>query len=236
MPPLLLALLATAQVEIDPLSTSDLDRLAGLLKARVAVIEVELIPNEDEPLRPEERLVYGIPLTPDRVACVAQLLEDHRALRIAGPGGRLSAAVDVIDPEHRVAVLATPKPLSTIGLTVSEPLSAEAREMDAPVFALVATTDEATAMSGVITDPGYRPEHEGLPTVSLILQLGMPVFDEKLRWVGFARTVAWDKNRNLLITPEVVDEARRKAEAERSPAVDPPVRPWWGKPISPRSR
>jgi len=217
----------SAPARIDPLDVDDLAGATARLRKRVAEVRVEVDVPDDMPLMAESTTAYCIPWSDDRLACLAQLLNRSKAIRVLGPDGAMPAKKEFVDGERRVTILKTERPLPTIGLVVSEPLAPEAREMDASVFALVSTAPGATTLSGIITDPGVRPEHEGMPTTTLELQRGMPVFDTRLRWVGFARSLGWDESRDLLIPPELVRAAIEARTIEREEPGR--ARPWWAK-------
>jgi hypothetical protein len=222
----LLGPLLVAQT-VDPLSADDLDALADRLRARVAEIHVDVQVPDDLPLLNDEEIVYGVAIDERHVLCVAQLLDRARAIWVHGPTGRTRAKLVLDDRERRIAILETGRPVSAVGLEPSAPLPRDAREQDQPVFALIATTGDGTALSGVITDPGYQIQNEGHPTTTLKLTRGMPVFDVELRWVGLSRTLAWDPNDALLIPPELVEAARDAAAPKPEPKA--PERPWWAK-------
>ncbi|MEO1337446.1 MAG: hypothetical protein AAFV29_17510, partial [Myxococcota bacterium] len=132
------------------------------------------------------------------------------------------------DTPRRVALFRTEKPLASIGLKSSQPLDRDKRQVDADVFALVNTDPGAGVLQGVITQVGREPEYEGHPRTSLELSFGMPVFDAYTRWVGFARAVAWDRDRQMLIPPDKVRLART-ATAAPAAAPEKPSRPWWAR-------
>ncbi|HJL43220.1 MAG TPA: hypothetical protein RMG48_18075 [Myxococcales bacterium LLY-WYZ-16_1] len=213
---------------IDPTSLDDLARIPAMLRARVAVVELQLQEVRDLPLLPERRTFYGVPIGPHRVACVAQFLEHGKAAVLKGPEGRAPAFIEVDDRERRVAVLRSERPVADLGLMVPAPLPKDERVEDASVFALLDPGPDGTAVSGVIQDPGVRPELDHLPVSTLQLKLGMPVFDEHFRWVGLARTVGWDVQPGLLIPPELVEQARTEAARTQNPPAPEAQRPpWW---------
>ena len=167
-------------------------------------------------------------IDPVTVATVAQLCTDASSVQVIGPKGRLAAKVRLLDLERRVALLRTEAPLARVGLEVSRPLAVDERTEDAEVFALVNTDPGAGVVHGVITQVGQEPEYEGHPRTTLDLSFGMPVFDAYARWVGYARTVAWDRDRHMLIPPDKITLARTST-APRVKAPETPKRPWWAR-------
>ena len=209
------------------LSTTDLDALAPVLRTRVATLRM-VIPPPPGQLSDPERIVFGVVVDPRTVATVAQLCKGATEIEVIGPKGRLKAKMPLIDMERRVALIRTGKPLIDIGLVVSPPLAVKDRQENAEVFALVSTSPGAGVMHGVITQVGLQPEYEGHPRTTIDLAAGMPVFDAYTRWVGYARTVAWDRDRRMLIPPDKVTLARTST-APSAPAVEKPKRPWWAR-------
>lgn len=213
----------------------DMAAVPSMLLRRVAVLTIDLEERPDLPLLPPSRLGYAIPIGPQRVACLAHLLEHGESVSVSGPTGTATASIELDDRQARVAVLRTSRPLSALGLELSKPLRPDDRIKDANVFALLEATPSGTAVAGVIADPGVEERLERLVVTTLDLALGMPVFDSRLRWVGLSRTVGWDKQKGLLIPPEKVEAARAEAEAHRAPPPPPKSeRPWWARP--PRRR
>ena len=212
------------------LSTNDLDALATILRARVATIEVDVKPQKDL-LTDPMRIVFGVAIDAHTVATVAQLLSDARSVKVRGPSGSDSGRIELLDLERRVALVRTERPLSSLGLKVSSPLPRKSRKPDDEVFALVNTDPGAGVVHGVITETGEELECEGHPRTTLSLSFGMPVFDASVRWVGVARTVAWDRDRQMLIPPDKVKVARSSTgrDAPAGPAAEKPKRPWWAR-------
>lgn len=229
--PLLIAQSTASPPALNPLDLQDLDAATPRLRARVAEIRIEVDVPPDLPLLSDQEIAYGVVIDPRTVVCVAQLLDRAERIEIVGPTGAVSAVRVLDDRTARIALLEAERPLSSVGLEVSPPLPKAEREMDAAVFALISTTPDATTLSGVIADPGLKPEHEGHPTTSLRLTRGMPIFDARLRWLGLSRTLAWDPQKDLVIPPEMVDAARERHRAEIRKRSQPPApqRPWWAK-------
>lgn len=213
--------------------TEDLHELAKVLKRRTAYLEVKLEPVPDQPLAEKERTGFGVVLEPKLVATNYFVLERAAEVWVIGPKQiRVRGSVVLEDVKRRVALIRTEKDLSETGLVPAEPLPQKARKIDLTVFALVSTQDLAGVVSGVLTDTGATPELEGHPKTSLALHVATPVFDGNLRFVGFARAVAWDQDKLLLVPPEMISEARTAtaAAAERQEkARRRDTRPWWAK-------
>ncbi len=213
------------------LLTNDMDELASILRTRVATLDLTIKPREDMLVDPV-RVVFGIVVDARTVATVAQLCVDAETIVVQGPKGRLPGRIRLVDLERRVALVRTDRPLSDIGLVVSKPLAPQDRREYADVFALVNTDPGAGVLQGVLTQVGRQPEYEGHPRTSLVLSFGMPVFDGYTRWVGYARTVAWDNDRQMLIPPDKVRLARTStamSDRPSSSAPEKPTRPWWAR-------
>jgi hypothetical protein len=83
-----------------------------------------------------------------------------------------------------------------------------ARRQDDTAFALVSTLDDQSVYAGIVIDPGETPELGYHVKTSLLLKFGMPAFDDHLRLLGVSRTLPWDSDQQLLITPEMIAAAR----------------------------
>ena len=218
---------APTEKRYSSLSTEDLNELALVLRQRVATIELDIKPQPGLLVDPI-RIVFGIVIDDKTIATVAQLCTDAAKAQVQGPKGSLPARVALLDLERRVALLRTDGSLQSIGLRASTPLTKSERQLDAEVFALTNTGEGAGVMDGVIMQVGELPEYEGHPRTSLSLTFGMPVFDAYTRWVGFARTVAWDKDTQMLVPPDKVRLAR-SSTVTRVAVPEKPKRPWWAR-------
>ncbi len=226
----LLALLLISQW--DPERADHLDELSRLLKTHTAYLEVKVTPDKSQPLAERERNGFGAVIGEKLVATSYFITEHARAVSIIGPKRvEIPGKVVLEDVERRVALIATERPLSDTGLSPAKPLEKKDRKEDADVFALVSTLELAGVVSGVITQTGSAPEAEGHPSTSLQLHLAMPVFDTELRFVGFARAVAWDRDKSLLVPPEMIKAARTATGAAAKRALEPQkdTHPWWAK-------
>ncbi|MBK6683519.1 MAG: hypothetical protein IPG45_03535 [Deltaproteobacteria bacterium] len=212
------------------LAIKDMEELAPVLRSQVAEIRIELFP--DGPIiGEEERIGYGVPWGERRVVLLAPLLDRAKKVWIKGPKGELPAQVILMDPVRRVAILETKVPLLQVGLRNVPVREKRERKVDDEVFALVSTAQESGVVYGVITQDGTDPEYEGHPRIDLKLDSGMPVFDDTARFVGYSRVVAFDQDRFMLITPEMIRGAQTAtASAFRKPAPeDGKKRPWWAR-------
>lgn len=211
-----------------PLVTGELDQLAQVLRRRVAYFEVKAKAPES-PLSPEPINGWGAPIDENLVVILAHVVKDATSVTVIGPTGRTSAEVVLIDLERRVAIVKTKRPVKAIGLEVVRPSPPAERKTDMNVFALVSTDEHAGVVHGVITHTGEMKEYEGHPRVDLRLAGGMPVFDDRARYIGFSRVVAWDADRYMIVPYEMIVSARTSTGAAASPAAQTPRRPWWGK-------
>lgn len=217
---------------VDPTDHQDRERMARALLPRVAYISAKPRPKKDDAFRHERRDGFGVALAPRRVVCLAFIVERAASIQIRGPSGQTTPAkVLLYDVERRVAVLEPEREVSQLGLEVVTPAWAKDRSLDQPLFALTAVT-EPFLLDGVLTDAGEADELGGLLMSDLKLAYGMPVFDDRARFVGYSRAVEWDTNRLLLISPEVIEAARTatrtegRAERERRPPP-PEESPVW---------
>lgn len=232
-PLLLLAALAAAPGaprRYSQLAIKDMEELAPVLRSQVAEVRVELFP--DGPILGEdERIGYGVPWGERRVVMLAPLLERAKKIWIKGPKGEQPARMILMDPVRRVAILETKAPLLQVGLRNVPTREKRERKVDDEVFALISTAPESGVVYGVITQDGTEPEYEGHPRIDLKLDHGMPVFDDTARFVGYSRVVAFDQDRFMLITPEMIRDAQTAtASASRKPApADEKKRPWWAR-------
>lgn len=213
--------------------TEDLHELARLLKRHTAYLEVKLEPIEDQPLAEKQRTGFGVVLEPTLVATNYFVVERAAEVFVLGPEHRrIRGEVVLADVKRRVALIRAERDLAETGLFPAEPLPKKEREKGLTVFALVSTRELSGVVDGVLTDTGAAPELEGHPRTSLALHLSMPVFDGDLRFVGYARAVAWDPDKLMLIPPEKISEARTAtaaAAARRAKEQQKDTRPWWGK-------
>lgn len=225
---LLLLLLA----QWDPQRTEHLDQLGRLLKQHTAYLEVKVKPEPRQPLSEKERNGFGVVLADDLVATSYFVVEGAERVLVVGPKKvELPGRVVLKDVKRRVALIRTERPLSDTGLSPAKTLKKSDRKQAQDVFALVSTFELAGVVHGEITDTGSSPELEGHPRVSLELYHAMPVFDAELRFVGFARTVAWDRDKSLLVPPEMITAARTATSAGAKKELEPrkDTRPWWAK-------
>ena len=56
----------------------------------------------------------------------------------------------------------------------------------------------------------------------------MPVFDARARFIGYSRTVAWDRDLQMLVPPDKISAARTATRSEGDPKPVKPS-PWWGR-------
>lgn len=209
------------------INASDREALAAELFTRVAYLEVSVERDPDQPAMPARRDGFGAVIAPRRVAALSFVVEKAARVRVNGPKGHLDGAVILEDVERRVAIVETKEPLSKIGLFPSETVPAAGFERNATVFALVSTTGQAGVVNGVVTAPVADPGLDGHLKISMKLAYGMPVFDTRARLVGYARAVAWDAFKDLLVTTEMIEAARTATAAATRRATDPepPTRP-----------
>ncbi len=212
-------------------SSLDIDQVEPLeaaLRRHVAYVRSEIPEAEDSPLSP--MLVDGFAIVTGRkeLRCQAFLVKGARSVRVQGPDGRMAAEVVHVDVERRVAHLRSARPLASIGLVPAEPSPPEERKVEMDLMALVATAPGSGVVFGLLLDLGDAPELEGNLRSTLMLEKGMPVFDRQRRWLGFARAVAWDKDRSMLVPPELTRTAtvQRAPSAPARPSND---RPWWAR-------
>jgi hypothetical protein len=225
---MLLLLLAS---QWDPQRTEHLDQLGDLLKKHTAYLEVKVKADPRQPLAEKDRNGFGVVVRDDLVATNYFVVEHAERVFVVGPKRtNVEGKIVLADVKRRVALIKTPS-LADIGLIPAKQLSKRERKEDADVFALVSTLDFSGVVHGQITDVGSSPEVEGHPRTSLELYYAMPVFDAELRFVGFARTVAWDREKALLIPPEMIKAAQSATTAAAKKASEPQKdpRPWWAK-------
>ncbi|MCK6548071.1 S1C family serine protease [Myxococcota bacterium] len=216
----------------DSTQLEHLEAMVPVLRARVAELHAELVPDPNSPLEEPIREGYGVVLAPRLVATLSFSVTGAKRVLIHGPSGRpIVGKVVLDDVERRVAIVEAERPLSEAGLVVAELAPRADRKVDGEVFALVSTGLEATVLQGTFLTLGDEPEHEGHPRVDLKLTLGMPVFDARARFVGYSRAVAWDKDPLMLVTPEMIASARTATgAADRAKAHPPaPKKPWWAR-------
>lgn len=225
---LLAFLLATAPLErpLSPMDASDLERAAQLLRQHVAYLQVTRAVEEEQPLMKGDVDGWGLVTGPRELTCQAFLVEGATEIRVQGPRGVTTATVRDIDVPRRVAHLVLAEPTPSLGLAPATPSPPEERETGMDVFALVSTQPRSGVVAGALTHIGKEPWLEGHLRSSLQLTRGMPVFDSRLRWLGISRTVAWDRDRGMLIPPELTETATVAPLAPRPPAAEP-ERPWW---------
>lgn len=228
----LLAATASAEPEVpvggfSAINTTHQHRMAAAMRARVARVESQPERKPDDAFAPTLQSCFAVPLGPRRVVALS-LLAPAAEVRIIGPGGALRARAVLRDDVRRVAIFEAEAPLSTIGLLVPPPLPASARKRGMDVFSLTDTGPGAATIAASLLDVPELEEYEGHPRISVKLHAGMPVFDNRLRWLGYSRVVAWDVDRFMIIPPEKVDAAIAAASAP-PPRPKKPARPWWAK-------
>ncbi|MCA9553240.1 MAG: hypothetical protein KC933_24605 [Myxococcales bacterium] len=214
----------------DPLDASDQEAMAKRLLLHVPMLQVA-VKDTGAVLGENPRTGYGVVLAEDRIIALSFLVQDASAVTLVGPKGHGPAKVAVVDHERRVAVLVPEVPLASLGLyPVKGVVPKRERVVDMSVFALVSTLELAGVAQGVLTDTGDQEELEGHPRVDLTLERGMPVFDARARFLGYARAVAWDRDRRMLVPPEQIKAARTATAAPpRPPTQKTPSRPWWAR-------
>lgn len=212
--------------------TQDLEDIIRTLKTHVAYVTAELKAADSGPLEAEERDAFGVVIDANTIAIHALLIADAQKITVLGNNGKTTDAKVVLnDPERRVALLQTRRPLAELGFKAAKISPKSSRKLDDEVFALTTTNLEAAVLHGVFVYVDDEPEYGGHSRIDLKLERGAPVFDNQLRLVGFARAVSWDKDRQMLVTPEMINEARTATgAAARKPAPkDPNAKPWWSR-------
>lgn len=222
-----LALLVVAEAPFDPARVDAMARMAERLRSHVVYLEVDLPAERGQPLAESSRDGFGAVWSARRVVCLSFVVADAARVRIRGPSGSTTGRVILADVERRVALVEADVPLSTLGLRVPELAPDTSRQLDAPVFALVGTAADAHVVIGHVVDDGRQPELEGHPRVSLDLRLGMPLFDDRARLVGYSRRVSWDKDTAMIVTAAQVEAARSATTAAARPKPPKDERPWW---------
>lgn len=219
------------EAPLSPLDTEDLSRAAKLLRSRVAYLRSSLPVPDGQPLVGGEVDGWGLITGPKEVTCQAFLVKDASTILVHGPAGHLSARVVALDLGLRVARLRLSAEASRIGLRAAAPSPPESREVGMDVLALVSTRPEAGVVAGVLTELGEAAHLEGNLRSDLKLMRGMPVFDTRLRWIGLARAVDWDKDRAMLIPPELAAKASSSTVslAPRPRPGEAAERPWWAR-------
>lgn len=213
----------------DHLDLAAMAALGAVLARHVAYVQVDVARGPDEIGMDATRDGFGVPVRSHQIALLSFIVDKAERVRVSGPTGEpIEAQVVLHDPERRVAIIETKRPLGAVGL---EPprwaLKADLAEGQ-PVFAMLSTEGEPLAMSGWLLSPGDEHLFDGLPSANFTLRYGMPVFDNQARFVGYARAVFWDVQKNLLVTPEVITAARTSTAAAPSEPAKP-TRPWWAK-------
>lgn len=216
-----------AQAPFDPARIDAMQRMADRLRTHVAYLDIELPAEPGQPLAETSRDGFGVAWGPNRVLCLSFLVDGAANVTVRGPRGTVAARVILADVERRVAILETASPLVGIGLVSAPAAPQTSRAIDAPVFALVGTTVESHVLIGHVLDEGTLAELQGHPRISLKLLRGMPVFDDRARFVGYSRAVAWDRDTAMIITPEHVRAAATATTARALPPKAPREEPWW---------
>lgn len=215
---------------LSPVNANDLDRAALLLRQHVAYLRARTPVSESQPLLAGEVDGWGVVTGAHEITCQSFLVEGATEIRVEGPTGVIEATVRDVNTALRVAHLDLRDSAASVGLQVATPSPTEAREPGMDVFALVSTRPRAGVVTGALTHLGEEAWLEGNLRSSLELARGMPVFDGRLRWLGISRTVAWDRDRAMLVPPELtLSGATRTATAAAVPPPpgEAPERPWW---------
>lgn len=211
------------------LDLSDAELMVGVLRRHVAYVIAEVTPPPDQPLAETERTGFGVAIGPDEVATLAFNVEKARRVTIRGPSGSpLPGKVVLYDVKRRVAVVKTDAPLARAGLVAPRRMPPAERALDTEVFALVSTRAGSGVVQGVITEVGDDEAFEGHPRISLTLQAGMPVFDNRARLMGYSRVVAWDTDRHMIVPVEMI-AAAKTATATPAKGEARGERPWWAR-------
>lgn len=206
---------------VDPLDHRDRERMVEKLLKQVVYVSAKPIPTKGDAFKDEVQDGFGVAIAPRRIVCLNFIVDKVASVSVRGPIGKpIAAKVLLHDVERRVAVLEPEADVKTIGIEVASVSRAKDRSVDQPVFALSATI-EPYLLDGVLTDLGHDSEVEGLLLSDLRLAKGMPVFDDRARFVGYSRTVEWDSNRLLIISTEVIESARTATKAAASVAPAP---------------
>jgi hypothetical protein len=210
---------------------ADLEALVPVLRRHVAYLAIEAKNGESAPLDRELRDGFAAVLGDKHVVTLCFLVADAEKITIEGANGKKTLGrVVLFDVERRVAIVESKDPLKTLGLEAAPIAPPGSRESDDEVFALTTTGLEAAILHGVFTYTGDEPEYGGHHRIDLQLGGGVPVFDRQARFAGFSRTVAWDKDRQMLVTPEMIRDARTATSAVPAATKDRPnEKPWWSK-------
>ena len=194
----------TKLITIDAHNLDELRLAQKKLRQNVAYIVSTLIVPPDQPLLPDQADGFGIVLSNKHIACQAFIVKNASKIKIQGPIGQIEATVSNINIQQRIAILQTKTTLTAIGLHKRHKAPAKSRTLNMDLFALTSTEPQSSLLHGFLIDLGLSPHLEGNPRISLKLKFGMPVFDAQLRWVGLARTVAWDRDQQMIIPAEKV--------------------------------
>jgi hypothetical protein len=217
-------------------TTRDLEALLPILKKYVAYVHIEVEASEGGLVGGDERDGFGIVLDANKIALLSFLATDAKKITVEGTNRKTSEAKVVLyDVDRRVAIIESKTPLKDLGLEPAPVAPKETRKLDGEVFALTTTGLEAALLTGVFVYVGDEQEYGGHSRIDLKLERGMPVFDATARFVGYSRNVAWDKDRQMLITPEMIKAARSSTSAEslnrgsREKTEKQNAKPWWSK-------
>ncbi len=228
----------------DPLATTDRAELTKKLKTHVAHVQVKLPTEENVTRWGAEQSGFAVVLEPKLLAVQSFVVDKASSIRVQGPQGTLPVRVVLDDRKRRVTLLRSDQPLRSIGLVPAPTKKRSKLARDQVVFSLISTVAEATVLDGAIVDPGEMPEYEGHPRIDLKLKNGMPVFDEYAQFVGYARWVAWDVDKFMIVPIDHIQAARTATQAAArkkvAPSTDcaeakfgqkcrPAHVPWWSK-------
>lgn len=210
-----------------PLQPAHMTEMRRELRSRVALLAVPEKPIPGLVQLSPDTYAFALPLDARRLATVPQLA-DAETVKVIGPKGETRARRRLVDLDRRVAIFEAETPLDAIGLQVSRPSPKAGLKVGQDVFALASLEPEAGIQSAVMTRLAEVPEDEGCFESELKLGGAMPIFDAYLGVIGYARSVAWDTNKGLIVPLSKIDEA--VAEAQKPPAPPKkPARPWWAK-------
>ncbi|MBI4820080.1 MAG: trypsin-like peptidase domain-containing protein [Deltaproteobacteria bacterium] len=201
--------------DTDSMDVESISKLTSRLRPHVATLEVA---RKGAAFAAEDDLTgYGVVIGDRLVAAQCFLVRGAESIRITGTKERrLDAQVVRFDLERRVALLETKQDLSTIGLRPAKIAPRASRIEEMPVYALTDTGDEPGVLSGMVSDEGDLDEYAGNTRTTLELKGGMPVFDGRARFVGYARFVSWDVDRFMLVPAPVVVAVRAELLRQRS--------------------
>ncbi|MBX2810613.1 MAG: hypothetical protein KTR25_02335 [Myxococcales bacterium] len=213
------------------MQVTDLVRAGRYLRPYVADIDVTHPPPEGQPLSNAISSGWCVVSGQAELSCQALLVHGAIDIQVKGPTGRITAELTQYNLNQRWAKIRTHKSVTTIGLLPARPSPETERVSGMDIFALVHTEPNAGVLAGVLLDMDPLNESEGYIRSDLQLKKGMPVFDKHLRWLGISRSSVWDKDRTLLIPPEMTTNSTVSITVSSPPTTPPKPnsRPWWAK-------